>query len=169
MTPETPYWFCNEDDLTDSDIDQQESGKLLYHPEVTLFKLSSGDFQVSQTGSFKAILNGPGYVLIRRDIAMFVSGLFPTEVNIKDVRIFRKSTNEEWNSYSEISIKKNIDFKGYDQFRVDGLHIYTMYNSLIYVSSNLKDLLIDHFPNLDGMVFKQGIPIVGGSNVTTSD
>lgn len=162
MTRETPYWFCNEDEIVDSDIDQQESGKILFNPEVSLFKLNSGDFQVSQTGNFKAMLNGPDYILIRRDIAMFISRMFPSEAIIKDVRIVRKSTNEEWNNYSEISIKKRIEFKDYYEFKIEGLHIYKMFDSLIYVSSDLKDLLVDHFPNLNGMVFKQGLPIVGG-------
>jgi len=162
MTPEIPYWFCNEDEVVDSDLNNQESGELTLNPEVTLFKLKSGDFQVSQMGNFKAILSGADYILIRRDIAQFLGELFPNDVGVKNVEIIRKASNEKWNNYSHISIKKNIEFKGYHERKVEGLHIYKMFDSLIYISADVKKQLIKHFPDLSGMVFKQGLPIVAG-------
>lgn len=162
MKQETTYWLCNEDDLSNCEIYTSESDPIVFTPEVQLFRLESGNFQISEMGSMKAILSGPNYTLIRRDLATFLLDLFPNVVNVKEVTIIRRMNNEEWNNYSEIAINEKLELKDYAKFKTVGLHIYSMFDSLIYVSGELKNHLINCFPNLNGMSFKQGTPVVGG-------
>jgi hypothetical protein len=161
-TSDILYWFCNSDDLIASDIDYTESSEIAFIPEVSLFKLKSGNFQVTKMGEFKAILGGSDYILIREDIARFLYGLLPNEIIVRNVIIHRKASGDEWRNYSEIIVEKEITFDKYSEFTVDGIQVYKMLNSLLYVSSEVKDRIIEHFPDLNGMSFKQGFPIMGG-------
>ncbi len=156
------YWFCNTDDLTSSDIDNIETKEITISPEVRLFKLASGDFQVIQIGEFKAILGTKNYILIRRDIAQFLSQLLPDQLEIRNTTIHRNASGQEWSNYSEILIHKEIRFEEYHDFTIDGLQIYKMFDSLIYVTSEVRNKILEHFPDLNGMTFKQGIPLMAG-------
>jgi len=161
MKLETTYWFCNDDEVSSFDIPPSSSDVVVFNPEVNLFKLESGDFQVTQMGCFKVILSGPGYILIRRDIAKFLQGTLSNALCEREVTIIRRVTSEEWNNYSEISINEKIEFENYNEFKAEGMQIYTMLGSLIYVSAELKNQLIKHFPDLNGIAFKQGFPLMG--------
>lgn len=156
------YWFCNTDDLTSSDIDNIEPKEITISPEVRLFKLASGDFQVIQAGEFKAILGTPNYILMRRDIAEFLSELIPNQLEIRNTTVHRKASGQKWRNYSEILLHKEIRLEEYYDFTVDGLQIYKMFDSLIYVTSEVRSKILERFPDLNGMTFKQGIPLMAG-------
>ena len=161
MKLETTYWFCNDDEISSFDIPTSSSDDLVFNQEVNLYKLESGNFQVTKIGCFKVILGGPGYILIRRDIAKFLKEILPNALCEREVTIIRRATSEEWNNYSEISINEKIEFENYNEFKAEGIQIYAMLGSLIYVSSELKNQLIKHFPDLNGIAFKQGFPLMG--------
>jgi uncharacterized protein YlxW (UPF0749 family) len=145
-----------------SDHFEQDADLISVDPEVTLYKLESGDFRVSEIGKFKVILSGDDYILLRRDIAKLIDDLLPTGLKLINVKIHRIATNEVFDNYSELLISNEIQFDNYYDLKVSGLNIYKMFDSLIYVTRDLKDEIIKNIPELKGVTFTQGLPVASG-------
>jgi len=154
-----PYWICNIGDTTSVDYYEQ-SVTLVFPPR--LIKLTSGEFQVTEIGTFQPILRGNDYILIPRKIAHRIKHLIPNQVNIKDIRIFRRATNQEWLDYSEIIIKKEFLVKDYSKIECQGLQAYCLMKSMLYVSPELKTKLEEDLKEFTTIKAVQGIPILGG-------
>lgn len=158
------YWLCNSDTISSYDIEENnnENQKFILKREVQLVKLKSGDFQVTQIGIFKPILSGYDYILIPKDLAQKIKIEVLNQVEIRDVRIFRKATNEEWMDYSEITIKNEFLFEKYNSIIDSEVKIYNLMNSMIYISSSLKLLLKTELTKIKNIKLVQGLPIFGG-------
>ncbi|MCB9261275.1 MAG: hypothetical protein H6607_02710 [Flavobacteriales bacterium] len=126
--------------------------------EVHLDKISDDMYRVSEFGIFKPILEGGN--LVDNSIAEILCKYVADQISsIKEVKIWRKSTDETWNNYSEIIYKNHLNLKNIKRVKSDGFRIYQLYFDRIYVSSNLKEKLILECEKSDKLEFDNEFPM----------
>ena len=136
----------------------------LYNKElgkkVLVDKIEENKYRILEFGIFKPILNG-GF-LVNNSIVRIFQKYVPEQIQtVREVIIWRKSTNETWTNYSEIELKNHLDLETYKNVELDGYKIYNLYNDIICVSSLLKDKLISEYENLDELEFNNDWPCYG--------
>ena len=160
MKKNVPYWLCNKGTICSSD--HFEDGTIIHHiAEVQLIKLKDGRYQFSQDGVFKRILHGYDYTLIDRKIGAILKAYVPDQIEIADIVIFRRATNEEWSNYCELKMKHKIDYTQYQSTESSGLKIYSLLDNLIYISPDLKHKIEEALEDISDIEFKRGVPAVG--------
>ena len=107
-------------------------------------------------------MEGYKYILIDNKIASALQKYVADQIELTPTLVFRKATNEKWPNYSELIIKKNLEFESYYQAASKGITIYCMFDNLIYVSQELKNLLEEKLLDLKGIEYKRGRPLMGG-------
>ena len=159
-----PYWLCNKGTTCDSDNFEGITTIELID-KVSLIKLKDGRYQVSEIGTFRPILDGYDYSLIDNRIGEVLQKYVSEQIEVSQIEIFRRATDEKWNNYSELKMKNEIDYKDYYNTESSGLKIYKILNGLVYVSSDLKDLIKKELNALTNIEFKRGLPIMGGQKL----
>ena len=161
MTQNLPYWLCNKGTTCDNDEFETEQS-FEFIKEVNLIKLKDERYQVSEIGAFRNILDGYGYALIDNKIADILKKYVADLIELKQIVIFRRATNEKWTNYSELIMKNKIEFNEYYQTESIGLNIYGILDGLIYVSTELKNLIEKELTDLTDIEFKRGLPLMAG-------
>lgn len=159
MTQNLPFWLCNKGTTCDSD-DFENSENLEFIKEVSLIKLKDGKYQISEIGAFRNILDGYEYALIDNKIADILRKYVSDQIELNQITIFRRATNEEWLNYSELKIKKEIEYKNYYNTESTGINIYKILSGLIYVSTELKSLIEKELTDLTDIELKRGLPLM---------
>lgn len=163
MRNHLPYCIILDNDhflpVNENDFEtQNDSDK----PSVSLFKLNDNEFQVIEMGNFRPILDGTGYLLIIDKIADVLQKYVGSQITINNVRIYRKSTDEEWFNYRSITIKNEINYTDYSYIKCNGLQIFHLMNTKIYISPDLKDKIETELVSIGGIRLKQGISLFIG-------
>ena len=122
-----------------------------YETIVGLDKISDEEYVYRISGYFRPILNQN---LFRKDIAQIISKLVPEQIEIKPIKITRKSTGEFWSDYYEITPLKKFSNSEYDEIKSDGLMIFYVDYS-IYLSEQLKELINNELKS-DEIDFREG-------------
>lgn len=163
MRNHLPYCIILDNDhflpVNENDFETQEGSD---KPSVSLFKLNDHEFQVIEIGIFRPILDGTGYLLIIDKIANVLQKYVGSQITINNVRIYRKSTDEEWFSYRSITIKNEINYEDYSYIKCNGLQIFHLMNSKIYVSPDLKDKIETQLLSIGRIRLKQGVSVFIG-------
>jgi len=140
MNQNLPYRICNKETTS-------------WQKEVNLFKLDDGRFQVTEWGVFKSIIYFDGCILIEKDISELLKKYVSNQIKLTNIIIFRKATNEEWRNYYELEITNEIEYENFDSL---SLQIALIYDNL-YVSSNLKNLMVKNLLDTSNIEFKKGL------------
>jgi len=126
--------------------------------QVLLDKVNDGKFRVLEFGNFQPILCGG--TLIDNSIAEVFIKYVPDQIgSVKKVIIWRKSTEEVWNNYSEIEIKNHLDLETFKNAKFDGFKIHQLYYDAIFISSDLKNKLISECEKVNELEFIDEIPL----------
>lgn len=161
MKKQLAYRLINKDEVTESELEEYKNGQTIpFIDEVSLFKLKSGDFQFSSEGSFKAILSGPDYILIKSKIAQILIKHASEQLSCHPVKIYRRATGEEWLDYYELNIKNEIEFSEYSETECTGIQVYHMMNSIVFISPELKTIIEDSIEEEIGIKMKQELPFI---------
>lgn len=134
--------------------------------EVLLLRTRQADYRVISPGAFYPLITGYDHLLMDQRLANLLVEYVPSQVRQRSILIHRKSTKECFDHYVEMSFLHQMSFQDYDQVDTDGLKIWLMMGSYIYVTPSLKsaieDRVADQFPSLG---FKLGKPSMPGKSM----
>ena len=163
MEDHKPYWLCKHNALTYADLESLAMGEAVNSdgPPVGLFRLKSGNFQVTSPGQFDAIMGNQLYTLVNTELAQLIQGFAPEQIQYRPVQISRRATQEIWEEYSEVRFARLLKYEDYESTSCNGIQLFYMPHNMIYVSPELKALLEPHVAAY-GLTFKQELPFMVG-------
>ncbi|CAM1352753.1 hypothetical protein [Tenacibaculum halocynthiae] len=124
-----------------------------YETVVGLEKVNESEYEYRISGHFRPIINGKNN-LLRKDIADLILKYVPEQIELKPIKIIRKSTGEFWIDYYELTTKKSFNHSEYDKIESKGLMIFGV-ESEIYFSNDLKDILLNDLKT-EEVEFREG-------------
>jgi hypothetical protein len=129
--------------------------------EVLVDKFGQDSYRVLEFGKFYPIL-GNGY-LIENSVAEILEKYVFEQIGfMNNVTVWRKATNQVWDNYSEISLKNHLRLDELTGASSDGYRIYHLVHDAIYVSTALKDRLMEECSIADELEFTNEWPLYGG-------
>lgn len=132
--------------------------------EVSLLRETENVFRIIEYGEFKPILNSGPYLLLENQLAQIFKNLASEQLlSYHEVEIFRKSTNEKWNNYTEIVFKTNLEINDFDNVDSTGLKIYSFLYNNIYLTELFKNKIIESYSNADQIGFSNDRPFLAGN------
>ncbi|MFK7000279.1 hypothetical protein V3Q90_05575 [Flavobacterium oreochromis] len=128
------------------------TNKRSFEKEVQLDKISETKYRILEYGEFRPILHGGK--IIENAIAEILIKHVPEQISsITKITIWRKSTNETWDNYSELKLKNHLDLVSFKNANSDGLKIYQLFYDSLYISSDLKDKIISEYQSVNSINF----------------
>lgn len=73
---------------------------------VNLWRSDSETFTIIQFDKFTPILIGSDYTIVNESLVSVFDELLSNEIEIKPIKIVRKSTEEQWDNFCELIIKE---------------------------------------------------------------
>ncbi|WP_439479986.1 hypothetical protein [Chryseobacterium aquaticum] len=132
--------------------------------EVSLLREDENVFRIIEYGDFKPILNQGPYLLFENQLAQVFKNLASEQIlRYNEVEIFRQSTKEKWNNYTEIVFKTNLQIDDFDIVDSTGLKVYSFLHESIYVTELLKNRIIESYSNADQIAFSNDRPFLSGN------
>ncbi len=84
---------------------------------------------------------GYGYVLADRALAKYLVSRRLQEIEIRPATLYRRTTNEEFDTHAEICIGSEIEFEKFDEVQAHGEQLAIMGKQYLFASSALKEEL----------------------------
>ncbi len=134
-------------------IDQKSFG-------INLLKTGESTFRVVQAGELNLLHTGSDYTLVHSKILSAFDTLLSDQLEITQVSIFRKATDETWTDYHALDIKQHLTIENIDATNSDGDQIWQFQHNL-FVSDHIKNRLIDLTPTNE-LLFSEGFSMFGG-------
>jgi hypothetical protein len=128
---------------------------------VELFRWGSGDYSVLTEGTFSTILNGSNHILITTSLLKLLLKYVPDQFNSRPVLIRRIATNEQWDNYHEMTICASLGFDEFHTKTPGGLLLFSILNTMIGVSSDLKRCLESENIEQLNVLFSNELPAFG--------
>lgn len=140
------------------------------HGQVWLMEIGNTNmYQIIEFGEFIPILDRGSYLLFEEELAMVFQKYVPEEILFfEKVKIFRRSTNEEWDNYVSIVFKKNVELNDFRNLDSSGLKVYSFQYQNIYISKELKNLIIQEYKDSVKLNFINEAPINSGVKILKS-
>lgn len=83
-------------------------------------------------------MTGSDYTIVSKELVVAFEELLADEVEIRPIKIIRKSTNEEWNGFYELIIKEHIDPEKIKITNENERSVW-QYHYQLFVSETLKN------------------------------
>ncbi|WP_125931928.1 hypothetical protein [Thiosocius teredinicola] len=106
-----------------------------------LFQLADGRYQFTAHGRTAPLMIGYGYVLADRALAKYLVSRRLQEIEIRPATLYRRTTNEEFDTHAEICIGSEIEFEKFDEVQAHGEQLAIMGKQYLFASSALKEEL----------------------------
>lgn len=128
---------------------------------VELFRWGSGDYSVLAEGTFSTILKVSNHILIKSPLLKLLLQYVPDQFSSRSVLIRRIATNEQWDDYHEVIIHTSFTFEEFHTKTPEGLLLFSVLDSLIGVSSDLKQYLETENIEKLNVLFSDNLPAFG--------
>ncbi len=121
--------------------------------QPSLWQVSEKEYTVHEYREFTDLICGGHPTLIHNNYLSVFAQVSEDQLEIKPVKIIRKSTNETWENYSLLIITNHISQKNIDTLEPSGLKIWD-HHCHPFVSAELK-LKLEELP-FNKLSFSEG-------------
>jgi len=114
--------------------------------KINLWRVDNNTFRVLEYDKLTAVMTGSDYTIVNSKLVSVFDELLSDEIEIRPIKIIRKSTSEEWNGFHELIIKEHIDPEKIKITNENERSVW-QYNHHLFVSKDLKNKLEIEFKN----------------------
>lgn len=127
-----------------------------------LFRLADGRFQFTSHGRLAPLMVGYGYVLADRELARYFATRRLSGVEIVPATLYRRRTNEEFQSHAQLCISTVLDFQYFNELQARGEQLAVMGRRHLFTSRDLKEEL--ERTEFGYLRFSEGLSEFGAAN-----
>lgn len=110
-------------------------------PSVPLFRLADGRFQLTKDGPIAPFMSGPGYFVVERNLARFLSDLDISRIRFEPAVIWHRRLDLEYSTHASLLVDQHITPETLGASDLSEERIYSMNDTHLFVSPALKDRL----------------------------
>lgn len=110
-------------------------------PAVRLYELGDGRFQLVEQGPIAPLMSGYRYLLVERELALFLHELGLERARQEPAVLFNRATGEEMHTHVRLHVSQFFTEDMLSDIPLEGLRLLAFNEQYYFASPELKDCL----------------------------